>query len=77
MLVLSRRENEVVRLPGLDVTFKVLSVRGGRVQIGIEAPAHFEILIGSHIVVEALFIEPVDEGHIGAEVPRGITPIGR
>ena len=43
MLVLSRRENESIYLPGLDVEFKVIGIRGGRVQIGIAAPREIEI----------------------------------
>ena len=43
MLVLTRRANEQIELPGLDVTFTVLNVRGNRVQIGIDAPRSVEI----------------------------------
>ncbi len=38
MLVLSRRLNEEIVLPGLNVTIRVLGVRGGRVKLGIAAP---------------------------------------
>lgn len=43
MLVLTRRENEAICLDGLDVTFRILGIRGGRVQIGIDAPPHIVV----------------------------------
>ena len=43
MLVLSRRRNEQIAIPGLDITFTVLGIRGNRVQIGIQAPPDIEI----------------------------------
>lgn len=38
MLVLSRKPNEAIVLPGLGVTVRVLSIKGNAVRIGIEAP---------------------------------------
>ena len=38
MLVLSRRHNETIVLPTLDVEVTVVEVRGDRVRLGIEAP---------------------------------------
>ena len=38
VLVLSRRPNEAIVLPGLNVTIRVASVQGNAVRIGIEAP---------------------------------------
>lgn len=40
MLVLTRRKDEaiVLQFPGGDVVVKVLSVQGGRVKLGVEAP---------------------------------------
>jgi carbon storage regulator CsrA len=38
MLVLSRRPNERVLLPGLDVAVQVLSLKPGVVRLGVEAP---------------------------------------
>jgi carbon storage regulator CsrA len=38
MLVLTRRIQEKVVLPGLGVTIQVLAIKGGVVRIGIEAP---------------------------------------
>jgi carbon storage regulator len=38
MLVLSRRLQEAIVLPGLGVTIKVVAIKHGAVRIGIEAP---------------------------------------
>lgn len=43
MLILSRRTDEEIVIPSLDVRIRVLSVRGGRVRVGIEAPEHITI----------------------------------
>jgi carbon storage regulator CsrA len=42
MLVLSRKDGEQI-LVGDDVVIKVLSIAGGRVRVGIEAPRHVSI----------------------------------
>jgi carbon storage regulator len=44
MLVLSRRLNENIVLPDLNVTIKIVAIEGGRVRIGIEAPADVAIM---------------------------------
>ena len=44
MLVLSRRLNEKVVLPGLGVTVQVVSVKPGVVRLGIEAPPEVQVL---------------------------------
>jgi carbon storage regulator CsrA len=44
MLVLSRRLNEKVVLPGLGVTVQVVSVKPGVVRLGIEAPPEVRVL---------------------------------
>jgi carbon storage regulator CsrA len=38
MLVLSRRLNERIVLPGLGITIEVVAVKPGVVRLGIEAP---------------------------------------
>src|SRR5207253_1729452 len=38
MLVLSRRPNEKLVLPGIHTTIQVVSVKGGTVRLGIDAP---------------------------------------
>ncbi len=43
MLVLSRRLGEKIVLPGLDITVQVVSVQGGVVRIGIEAPRDVKV----------------------------------
>ncbi len=39
MLVLSRKPGETIVIPSLDVTIRLIEVRGDKVRIGIEAPA--------------------------------------
>lgn len=43
MLVLSRRTNEMVLLPTLEITIRVLKVRRNSVALGISAPARIRI----------------------------------
>jgi carbon storage regulator len=38
MLVLTRRLNESVVIPGLGITIRVSAIKGNAVRIGIEAP---------------------------------------
>jgi carbon storage regulator CsrA len=44
MLVLSRRVNEKIVFPGIDVTVQVVAVKPGVVRLGIEAPPHVAVL---------------------------------
>ena len=44
MLVLSRRLNEKIVLPGLGITIQVLDIRRGTVRLGIEAPPDVSVL---------------------------------
>jgi carbon storage regulator CsrA len=44
MLVLSRRLNEKIVLPGLSITVQVLDVRRGAVRLGIDAPPEVTVL---------------------------------
>lgn len=46
MLVLTRQPNQDIVIPTFDITVKVLSVQGGKVRIGIEAPRDIAILRG-------------------------------
>ncbi|KAA1261980.1 hypothetical protein LF1_45410 [Rubripirellula obstinata] len=46
MLVLSRKQNESVLLPEAGITITVLKIKGGRIQIGIDAPTELSILRG-------------------------------
>ena len=43
MLVLSRRLNEMVLLPNLEITIRVLKVRRNSVVLGVDAPARIRI----------------------------------
>jgi len=65
MLVLSRRLNEKVVLPGLGVTVQVVSVKPGVVRLGIEAPR------GVLVLREELVHSPVP-----AAVTRGFPEKG-
>lgn len=46
MLVLTRRLNERIVIPDLDLFIKVLSVKGNTVRLGITAPAHVKVMRG-------------------------------
>lgn len=45
MLVLARRMGEQIKI-GNDITVRVLRIRGGQVQIGIEAPGSIRVIRG-------------------------------
>lgn len=38
MLVLSRKLSESIVIPGLNVTIRIVGIKGGRVMLGIDAP---------------------------------------
>ena len=44
MLVLSRKLNEKILLPGIDATIEVVGVRGNTVRLGVQAPADVIVL---------------------------------
>jgi carbon storage regulator len=44
MLVLSRRTNEKLLLPDINVTVQVVGIRPGQVRLGIDAPPHVQVL---------------------------------
>jgi carbon storage regulator len=46
MLVLSRKVDETIRLPGIDTVIRLLRISGDRVRIGIEAPPEILVLRG-------------------------------
>ena len=46
MLVLSRRTNEEIVLPGLEITIKVIRTQGNKVRLGIDAPDSIKIVRG-------------------------------
>ncbi|HEV8060348.1 MAG TPA: carbon storage regulator [Gemmataceae bacterium] len=44
MLVLSRRTNEEILFPGMNISVKVLAVSPGKVSLGVQAPAEVSII---------------------------------
>lgn len=49
MLVLTRKLNEQIIIGNQAITIKVVDVRGGRVRLGIEAPADVRIERGAAV----------------------------
>jgi len=52
MLVLSRRLNEQIILPDLNVAVHVLEIKGDRVRLGFEAPRSVTVLRGELVPQE-------------------------
>lgn len=46
MLVLSRKEGESILIPDLNIEIRVVKLRGGRVSLGLTAPADHSIVRG-------------------------------
>jgi carbon storage regulator CsrA len=67
MLVLSRRLNETILLPGIDTTVELLPVRGGSVLISIQAPQAVVRLRGA-VCERGKGRRPVPD------LPRGAAP---
>jgi carbon storage regulator CsrA len=44
MLILSRRASETIRFPQLGISVSIVSVKGNRVQVGIDAPPEIQVL---------------------------------
>jgi carbon storage regulator len=44
MLVLSRKENETIVLPDLNITIRVSEISGRRVRLAVEAPREIQVL---------------------------------
>lgn len=61
MLVLSRKLNEQIVFPGLDITITVISVGQNRVQIGIDAPRSIDITRPKTQPVQATTVERIVE----------------
>lgn len=55
MLVLSRKKDEKVLLPNLDITIQVLEIKGKSVRIGIKAPVEHRVLRGELVDQECWF----------------------
>jgi len=58
MLVLSRRVDEAIVFPSLDITVRVLMLKGGVVRLGIEAPNDVPILRGELLAARELVAHP-------------------
>ena len=63
MLVLSRRRDQEVSLPGLGVKFKVLQVKGNSVRLGFEAPENVRVLRSELNEFDNEFELELDEGN--------------
>ncbi|MFK7769600.1 MAG: response regulator [Mariniblastus sp.] len=46
MLVLSRRVQDSIRFPELDITIEILQIKGSTARVGIDAPVEIQILRG-------------------------------
>lgn len=44
MLILSRRTDETIRFPQLGISVSIVSVKGNRVQVGVDAPPEIQVL---------------------------------
>jgi len=55
MLVLSRKKDEKVLLPNLDITIQVLEIKGKSVRIGISAPLEHRVLRGELVEQQGWF----------------------
>lgn len=67
MLVLSRRQNEVILIAG-DISVTVLAVVGNRVQLGIRAPKDVRILrseLSDVCRTEESMVRPANETSLG------------
>ena len=67
MLVLSRRMNEEILFPGMNISVKVLAVAPGKVSLGIQAPAEVNI-------IRAELPNRVAEWGVAEEVPDANSP---
>lgn len=69
MLVLSRKENQRIRL-GDDITITIVRVAGDQVRLGIDAPKTIPI------VREELNLRDRDGSEIGNALREAVPPIG-
>ena len=50
MLVLTRKHNETIELPGLGVTITIVKIKGNQGRVGINAPREEKIVRGELLV---------------------------
>jgi len=74
MLVLSRRSNEKIVLPDLNICVHVLEIKGDRVRLGFEAPPSVTILRGELIPGDQPAVPPVSEQPAATPVPLAAVP---
>lgn len=43
MLVLSRKVGEEIHVPGCNLVFTILEIKGGRARVGVSAPAGVQV----------------------------------
>jgi carbon storage regulator CsrA len=46
MLVLSRRFQETIKFPQLDITIEILRIKGKSVRVGVDAPVEIKVVRG-------------------------------
>ena len=46
MLVLSRRTNDTICFPELDIKIEIFQVKGSTVRVGVDAPIEIKVLRG-------------------------------
>ncbi len=67
MLVLSRKQNEKIVLPGLGITIEVLKVSGNNVKIGIAAPRNINVVRGEITASSNLFSSNLFSSNLAAD----------
>lgn len=77
MLVLSRRQNERIRV-GDTVVVTVVRVSGDKVRIGIEAPAHVKVLRDElpvdDVAAAPIGVRVVHDSHVTEITTAAVTP---
>ena len=63
MLVLTRKENEQIRI-GNDITLTVVKVRGGGVRIGVEAPKNVRVMRSELLKNEEPAVSEIEDAKI-------------
>ena len=70
MLVLSRKINEEICLPDLDVRIVVLKQKGNTVRLGIAAPKEVQVLRGE--LAEFKMATPNEDQHASSQSPSDL-----
>jgi carbon storage regulator len=70
MLVLSRKPGEEIVVPGCDLVFTILEVRGDKVRLGISAPT--DVHIYRREIWERIQADAARNGHAVAAVGNGV-----